>query len=53
MHLLALAANPQVLNQLAIGLSDGSVKVIEPSDGGWGSSPPPRDDEATSSAARS
>lgn len=39
---LVVAAHPLDSNQIAIGLSDGSVKVIEPieSDGKWGSSPP-------------
>ncbi|XP_028779523.1 topless-related protein 3 isoform X2 [Neltuma alba] len=39
---LVVAAHPQEPNQLAVGLTDGSVKVIEPSesDGKWGSTPP-------------
>ncbi|KAE8010286.1 hypothetical protein FH972_006670 [Carpinus fangiana] len=39
---LVLGAHPQDPNQIAIGLTDGSVKVIEPSEseGKWGSSPP-------------
>ncbi|XP_050380281.1 protein TPR1-like [Argentina anserina] len=46
---LCLAANPRVLNQFAVGLPNGTVKVIEPSNDGWGSGSPP-DDEATSGA---
>lgn len=36
------ASHPQESNQLAVGLTDGSVKVIEPleSEGQWGASPP-------------
>ncbi|KAK9919923.1 hypothetical protein M0R45_028497 [Rubus argutus] len=47
---LVIAANPQVQNQFAVGLADGSVKVIEPAEagGGWGSASP-IDDEASSS----
>lgn len=39
---MVVAAHPQEPNQFAVGLSDGSVKVIEPteSDGKWGASPP-------------
>ncbi|XP_043815134.1 topless-related protein 3 isoform X2 [Manihot esculenta] len=39
---LVVAAHPQEANQLAIGLTDGSVKVMEPteSEGKWGSTPP-------------
>ncbi|KAL3613110.1 Topless-related protein 3 [Castilleja foliolosa] len=39
---VAVAAHPQEPNQLAVGLTDGSVKVIEPteSDSKWGVSPP-------------
>ncbi|KAK3036766.1 hypothetical protein RJ639_029731 [Escallonia herrerae] len=39
---LAVAVHPQDPNQFAIGLTDGSVKVIEPSDseGKWGVAPP-------------
>ena len=35
---LVIAANPSKPNQLAIGLTDGSVHVIEPaeSEGKWG-----------------
>nr|XP_023929204.1 topless-related protein 3-like isoform X1 [Quercus suber]XP_023929206.1 topless-related protein 3-like isoform X3 [Quercus suber]POE89703.1 topless-related protein 3 [Quercus suber] len=41
-HPLVVAANPLDPNQFAVGLTDGSVKVIEPteSEGKWGSSPP-------------
>uniref|UniRef100_A0A2P2MSH2 Topless-related protein 3 isoform X1 n=1 Tax=Rhizophora mucronata TaxID=61149 RepID=A0A2P2MSH2_RHIMU len=41
-HPLAVAANPLEPNQFAIGLTDGSVKVMEPteSEGKWGSTPP-------------
>ncbi|XP_039032366.1 topless-related protein 3-like isoform X1 [Hibiscus syriacus] len=39
---LVVAAHPMEPNQFAIGLSDGSVKVMEPSEseGKWGVSPP-------------
>ncbi|EEF49925.1 WD-repeat protein, putative [Ricinus communis] len=39
---LVVAAHPHETNQLAVGLTDGSVKVMEPkaSDGKWGTSPP-------------
>ncbi|XP_015617826.1 protein TPR1 isoform X1 [Oryza sativa Japonica Group] len=39
---LVVAAHPQESNQFAVGLSDGSVKVIEPleSEGKWGTTPP-------------
>ncbi|XP_006644007.1 protein TPR1 isoform X1 [Oryza brachyantha] len=39
---LVVAAHPQEPNQFAVGLSDGSVKVIEPleSEGKWGTTPP-------------
>lgn len=39
---LVVAAHPQDPNQFAIGLTDGSVKVIEPSESEekWGSTPP-------------
>ncbi|XP_047328825.1 topless-related protein 3-like isoform X2 [Impatiens glandulifera] len=39
---LAVAAHPQELNQFAIGLCDGSVKVLEPLEGEakWGVAPP-------------
>ncbi|CAB4315694.1 unnamed protein product [Prunus armeniaca] len=39
---LVVAVHPQEPNQFAVGLGDGSVKVIEPteSEGKWGSSPP-------------
>ncbi|KAI6692380.1 hypothetical protein NL676_020090 [Syzygium grande] len=39
---LVIATHPQEPNQLAIGLTDGSVKVLEPteSDGKWGATPP-------------
>lgn len=39
---LVIAAHPQEPNQFAIGLTDGSVKVMEPpeSEGKWGLSPP-------------
>ncbi|XP_019175858.1 PREDICTED: protein TPR1-like [Ipomoea nil] len=41
-YAVVIAAHPQEPNQLAIGLTDGSVKVIEPleSEGEWGISPP-------------
>lgn len=39
---LVIATHPLEPNQFAVGMSDGSVKVIEPSEseGKWGSSPP-------------
>ncbi|XVF57547.1 hypothetical protein PTKIN_Ptkin06aG0214600 [Pterospermum kingtungense] len=39
---LVVAAHPTDVNQFAIGLSDGTVKVMEPaeSEGKWGVSPP-------------
>ncbi|KAF8015963.1 hypothetical protein BT93_H1495 [Corymbia citriodora subsp. variegata] len=39
---LVIATHPHEPNQLAIGLTDGSVKVLEPteSDGKWGATPP-------------
>lgn len=42
MHPLVVAAHPLEPNQFAVGLTDGSVRVIEPSEseGKWGSSPP-------------
>nr|GMC86864.1 topless-related protein 3-like isoform X2 [Ipomoea batatas] len=41
-YAVAIAAHPQAPNQLAIGLTDGSIKVIEPlePEGEWGMSPP-------------
>lgn len=41
-HPLVVAAHPLEPNQFAVGLTDGSVRVIEPSEseGKWGSSPP-------------
>nr|GME10216.1 topless-related protein 3-like isoform X2 [Ipomoea batatas] len=41
-YAVVIAAHPQKPNQLAIGLTDGSIKVIEPleSEGEWGISPP-------------
>ncbi|GMP60392.1 hypothetical protein CsSME_00023279 [Camellia sinensis var. sinensis] len=42
---VVVAAHPQEPNQFAVGLTDGYVKVIEPSEseGKWGMSPPPVD----------
>lgn len=42
MYPVVVAAHPLEANQFALGLSDGSVKVIEPSEseGKWGSNPP-------------
>ena len=42
MYPLVVATHPLDPNQLALGLTDGSVKVIEPmeSEGKWGTSPP-------------
>jgi len=41
-HPLVIAVHPQEPNQLAVGLTDGAVKVIEPlePDGKWGASVP-------------
>lgn len=41
-HPLVVATHPLDPNQLAVGLTDGSVKVIEPteSEKKWGTSPP-------------
>ncbi|KAG6421485.1 hypothetical protein SASPL_118038 [Salvia splendens] len=42
-HPMVIAAHPQEVNQFALGLSDGSVHVIEPhaSEAKWGVPPPP------------
>lgn len=42
MYPLVVAAHPQDPNQFAVGLTDGSVKVIEPmeSEGKWGATQP-------------
>ena len=39
---LVIAAHPSEPNQLALGLSDGGVQVIEPleAEGKWGTGPP-------------
>ncbi|KAJ4829400.1 Topless- protein 3 [Turnera subulata] len=39
---LVVASHPHEPNQLAVGLTDGSIKVLEPaeSEGKWGTSPP-------------
>ncbi|XP_031402100.1 topless-related protein 3-like [Punica granatum] len=56
---LVVATHPQEPNQLAIGLNDGSVKVMEPteSEGKWGATPPVNngilDGKAGSSSATS
>ncbi|XP_075523439.1 topless-related protein 1-like isoform X1 [Primulina tabacum] len=49
-HPLVVAAHPQEPNQFALGLSDGSVHVIEPleSEGKWGV-PPPNENGSSSS----
>ncbi|KAK4746755.1 hypothetical protein SAY87_025792 [Trapa incisa] len=41
-HPLVIAAHPSEPNQFALGLTDGSVHVLEPleSDGKWGTAPP-------------
>ncbi|XP_047313199.1 topless-related protein 4-like isoform X2 [Impatiens glandulifera] len=41
-HPLVIAAHPSDANQLALGLSDGGVYILEPleSEGKWGNSPP-------------
>ena len=40
MHPLVIAVHPQEPNQIAVGLTDGAVKVIEPlePEGKWGAS---------------
>lgn len=42
MYPLVVAAHPLEPNQFAVGLTDGSVKVMEPSEseGKWGVTPP-------------
>lgn len=42
MYPVVVAAHPIEPNQFAVGLTDGSVKVLEPveSEGKWGVSPP-------------
>ncbi|KAI3844774.1 hypothetical protein MKX03_003418 [Papaver bracteatum] len=42
-HPLVIAAHPSEPNQIALGLSDGGVYVVEPleSEGKWGTVPPP------------
>jgi len=42
---LAIAAHPSDPNQIALGMTDGGVHVVEPSDGEkkWGAPPPPQD----------
>lgn len=42
MYPLVIAVHPQEPNQLAVGLTDGAVKVIEPleSEGKWGTTVP-------------
>lgn len=42
-HPLVIAAHPTEPNQIALGLSDGGVYVVEPleSEGKWGTVPPP------------
>ena len=41
-HPLVIATHPQEPFQFAVGLSDGAIKVVEPteSEGKWGVSPP-------------
>lgn len=51
---VVVAAHPTEPNQLALGLSDGSVHVLEPSDskeGKWGSVPPPENGMGASSSS--
>jgi len=40
---VVVAAHPSEPNQFAVGLTDGSVQVLEPleSEGKWGTNPPP------------
>ncbi|CAH8330816.1 unnamed protein product [Eruca vesicaria subsp. sativa] len=52
---LVVAAHPQEPNQFAVGLNDGSVKVIEPTEaeGKWGMAPPPSEAINTSPSTTS
>ncbi|XP_031130260.1 topless-related protein 4-like isoform X1 [Ipomoea triloba] len=47
---LVVAAHPSEANQFALGLTDGSVHVVEPlqSEGKWGTVPPPENGAGTS-----
>ncbi|KAH0453552.1 hypothetical protein IEQ34_017876 [Dendrobium chrysotoxum] len=52
---VVVAAHPTEPNQLALGLSDGGVHVLEPLDsneGKWGSAPPPENVGASSSSSQ-
>ncbi|CAN8298789.1 unnamed protein product [Cochlearia groenlandica] len=46
---LVIASHPSETNQFAVGLSDGAVHVLEPSEteGRWGTSPPPVENGAS------
>lgn len=50
---LVIAAHPSEPNQFALGLTDGSVHVLEPLEQGgtWGSSPPVENGSAGASSA--
>ncbi|KAK8914551.1 Topless-related protein 1 [Platanthera zijinensis] len=51
---VVIAAHPTEPNQLALGLSDGSAHVLEPldpSEGKWGSAPPPESSVGASSSS--
>lgn len=43
MYPVVIATHPSEPNQFAVGLTDGSVQVLEPSDSEskWGANPPP------------
>lgn len=52
---VVVAAHPTEPNQLALGLSDGGVHVLEPLDsneGKWGSAPPMENVGASSSSSQ-
>lgn len=52
-HPLVIAAHPSEANQFALGLSDGGVLVLEPSEseGKWGTSPPVENGAGPSTAS--
>ncbi|KAG7021233.1 Topless-related protein 4 [Cucurbita argyrosperma subsp. argyrosperma] len=52
-HPLVIAAHPSEPNQFALGLSDGGVHVLEPSEseGKWGTSPPVENGAGSSTAS--
>jgi len=50
---IVIAAHPFLPNNIALGLTDGRVHVLEPleSEGEWGISPQPKDGEGLSTAS--